>query len=302
MITLNKSQVRFDQDEHRYYLGVQELKGITGTLIRMAFPDTYKDIPDYILKNAADRGSIIHEQLELFNTIFNADQSAWQGEWTNELSNYSRIKQEQKLEHIAAEYLVTDGKNFASSIDAVFTDGNGDIVLADYKTTSQLHYDNVSLQLSIYAKFFEAMNPELKVKHIACIWLHGTESKYAELPRVSDEKIDELIKAYLENDSAYVYKTDTPDEFVSLEQDYVDITCQINTLQEIQDDIKAKMLKVMKDGNVKSLKTACGTYSYTPGGKQNRFDTTRFKKEHKDIYDSYLTESSIKEKLTIKLK
>ena len=37
---LVKSKVRFDEEQHRYFLGEKELSGITGTLIKKAFPDT----------------------------------------------------------------------------------------------------------------------------------------------------------------------------------------------------------------------------------------------------------------------
>ena len=302
MITLTESKVKFFQEEHKYFLGDKELKGITGTLIRKAFPETYKDIPEYILNRAAERGSIVHEQLELFKTVFGSDPSLWQGEWTNELSNFTHIMTEHSLKHVASEYLVTDGENFASSIDAVFTDAEGDIVLVDYKTTSQIHYDNVSLQLSIYAKFFETMNPGLKVAHIVCVWLHGTESKYVDLPRVDDGKIDTLIKAYLDNDESYVYQLDTPKTFTELEARYVELYTQVDKLNHELADVKERMLKHMKEEKAKSYKTAFGSYSFIPGGMTDKFDTTKFKKEHEDLYKKYIKTSSTKEQIRITLK
>lgn len=302
MITLTESKVKFFQEEHKYFLGEKQLKGITGTLVRKAFPDTYSGIPEYILNNAADRGSMVHEQLELFNTIFNSDPSQWQGEWTPELSNFSQMMKEHSLSHVASEYLVTDGENFASSIDAVFTDADGGIILVDYKTTSQLYYDHVSLQLSIYAKFFEQMNPGLKVSNIVCIWLHGNDYKYAELPRVDNKKIDELIRAYLDNDIYYVYTLDTPKSFSDLESQYITLEMQVSELSKQLDDVKKQMLMRMKEEKAKSYKTAFGSYSFVPGGKTNKFDTTKFKKEHADMYNQYLKESTTKDSIRITLK
>lgn len=302
MITLAKSNVTFLQDEHKYFLGDKELKGITSTLIRKAFPETYKDIPEYILNRAAERGSIVHEQLEMFNTVFNSDPSLWQGEWTNELSNFSHIMLEHSLKHIASEYLVTDEEHFASAIDAVFTDGEDGIVLADYKTTSQLHYDNVSLQLSIYANFFEAMNPDLKVSHIVCIWLHGAECKYVDLPRVSNEKIEALTKAYLENNESYVYKLDTPQSFTDLEKRYIELALEKDRISAELDTIKEQMLSLMKADKAKSYKTEYGSYAYIPSGKTQRFDATTFKKENEELYNKYMKDSKTKEQIRITLK
>ena len=82
---------------------------------------------------------------------------------------------------------------------------DGGIVLVDYKTTSQLYYESVALQLSIYARFFEMVNRGLKVKSIACMWLRGDKGRYVELGRVSDGVLDELIRADLNEDLSYSY-------------------------------------------------------------------------------------------------
>lgn len=68
-ITLTKTKVVFNEKEHTYHLGKKQLHGITGTLIRKAFPDTYKDIPEAILMKAAERGGMIHNSFELFCRI-----------------------------------------------------------------------------------------------------------------------------------------------------------------------------------------------------------------------------------------
>ena len=199
---LVKSKVRFDEEHHRYFLGEKELSGITGTLIKKAFPDTYKGIPDAILAKAAERGSVVHQNLELFDTICNSDVNIMPSVLP-EVKDYNEMLISYGLHHIDSEYLVTDNENFASAIDKVLADDEGNIYLADIKTTSTLHYDNVSLQLSIYAKWFEEQNPDLKVKEIVCMWFKNGQSKFQPLPRVSDEQIDELINAYLTDDADY---------------------------------------------------------------------------------------------------
>lgn len=45
-ITLNVPRVTFIEESHQYFIGKKELKGVTGTLIKKAFPDTYKNIPE----------------------------------------------------------------------------------------------------------------------------------------------------------------------------------------------------------------------------------------------------------------
>ena len=52
MIELVKSSVVFSEENHTYFLGEKQLKGITGMISRQLFPNKYKDIPEYILKRA----------------------------------------------------------------------------------------------------------------------------------------------------------------------------------------------------------------------------------------------------------
>ena len=54
MIELVKSSVVFSEENHTYFLGEKQLKGITGMISRQLFPNKYRDIPEYILKKAAE--------------------------------------------------------------------------------------------------------------------------------------------------------------------------------------------------------------------------------------------------------
>lgn len=297
---LVKSKVRFDEEQHRYFLGEKELSGITGTLIKKAFPDTYKDIPDAVLAKAAERGSVVHQNLELFDTVFNSDVNIMHSVLP-EVKDYNEMIISYGLHHVDSEYLVTDNENFASAIDKVLADNEGNIYLADIKTTATLHYDNVSLQLSIYAKWFEEQNPDLKVKEIVCMWFKNGQSKFQPLPRVSDEQIDELINAYLAEDADYQYKVEIPEQFSALEQEYRLITARMDALKIKQDDLKEQMMKMMEANKQKSIKTNIGSYSYVAATTKKTFDTKLFKDTEPDHYEHYLKETTTKPSIRIKL-
>lgn len=205
------------------------------------------------------------------------------------------------LHHVDSEYLVTDNENFASAIDKVLADNEGNIYLADIKTTATLHYDNVSLQLSIYAKWFEEQNPDLKVKEIVCMWFKNGQSKFQPLPMVSDEQIDDLINAYLADDAEYQYKVEVPEQFSALEQEYRLITARMDALKIKQDDLKEQMMKMMEANKQKSIKTKIGSYSYVAASTKKTFDTKLFKDTEPDHYEHYLKETTTKPSIRIKL-
>lgn len=301
MTELSISEVRFVEDTHQYFLGDRELKGITSTLVRLAFPDTYKGIPPSVLKRAAERGSIVHQTLELFNTMFSSDITKWVGTVTPELQAYSDMLEAYELKHLAAEYIVSDNEHFASAIDEVLADADGEVWLIDYKTTSQLHYEQVSLQLSIYARWFRQMNPAVKVKGIAAMWLRGDNSKFQPLPLVPDDKIDELIAAYLNNDTGYTYHVEIPEQFSILEQDYMLVTARMEILAKRQEELKRQIMQLMEAGKTKSVKTAYGSYAYVAASTVRKFDSKAFKEAVSDEeYSKYLKETITKPSIRIK--
>lgn len=299
-ITLNVPKVTFIEESHQYFLGKKELKGVTGTLIKKAFPDTYKNIPESVLMKAAERGGLIHNTFETFCSIFDADIKQYPNP-TEELQAFHNMLVAFDLHYVASEYLVTDGENFASAIDGIFADNEGNIYLVDYKTTATLHYDNVSLQLSIYAKWFEEQNPDLKVKEIVCMWFKNGQSKFQPLPRVADYQIDDLIAAYLADDAEYQYKVEVPEQFSALEQEYRLITARVDALKIKQDELKEKIMKMMEDNKQKSIKTQFASYSYVESTTKRTLDTKLFKEKYPNAYEKLTKVSISKPSIRIKL-
>lgn len=299
-ITLNVPRVTFIEESHQYFIGKKELKGVTGTLIKKAFPDTYKNIPESVLMKAAERGGLIHNTFETFCSIFDADLKQYPNP-TEELLAFHSMLVAYDLHYVASEYLVTDGENFASAIDGVFSDSEGNIYLVDYKTTATLHYDNVSLQLSIYAKWFEEQNPDLKVKEIVCMWFKNGQSKFQPLPRVADYQIDDLINAYLADDAEYQYKVEVPEQFSALEQEYRLVSARMDALKIKQDDLKEQMMKMMEANKQKSIKTNIGSYSYVESTTKRTLDMKLFKQKYPNAYERLTKVSISKPSIRIKL-
>lgn len=299
-ITLNVPKVTFIEESHQYFLGKKELKGVTGTLIKKAFPDTYKNIPESVLMKAAERGGLIHNTFETFCSIFDADLKQYPNP-TEELLAFHSMLVAYDLHYVASEYLVTDGENFASAIDGIFADNEGNIYLVDYKTTATLHYDNVSLQLSIYAKWFEEQNPDLKVKEIVCMWFKNGQSKFQPLPRVSDYQIDDLINAYLADDTEYQYKVEVPEQFSALEQEYRLVSARMDALKIKQDDLKEQIMKMMEANKQKSIKTNIGSYSYVDSTTKRTLDMKLFKEKYPNAYEKLTKVSISKPSIRIKL-
>ncbi len=289
------SKVLFDQKEHTYTLDGKELSGVTSLLNRQLFKDKYTGVSKEALAKAAERGSLIHETIELIDSI-NAESDM------PEALAYIRIKEEKGLRTLDNEYLVSDNDYIASSIDIVFDNCS----LADIKTTSKLDKEYVSWQLSIYAYLFELQNPTLKAGKLYAIWLPREIYGKPALIEV-ERKPTELVKALIECDKRgeqFMLST-ISDNQLQIAQNVVDevvtITRQMKEMKARYEQLQQGLLDVMKSNGVKSFKSGELTLSYKKPTIRKSIDTKTLESKYPDIYNELLKESIIKESLTIKI-
>ena len=293
-IKLNKSGVVFDQEHHTYTLNGVELQGVTSTLLRVVFPNRYADVPERVLKAAADRGTKIHQQVELSDSGCDVT--------TPEVVAYQATKKDFGLATIANEYIVTDGKEFASPIDIVLRDDDNNIILADIKTNYKLDEEYVAWQLSIYARFFERQNSKLKVHSLLAIWLRDGKCAFKEVKRKTDEELDALFTAYHNHTALQPTNTQvallTPDAVQLL----LEVTAAYEEAKKVKDEITAGLLAAMEANGVKSWECDALKATYIAPTESISFDSVAFKKEHPDEYAAYqkTTQKKSSIRLTIK--
>lgn len=298
MIELNPSSVVFTPEDHRYFLNGKELSGITGLIKSQLFADKYANIPQFVLDRAAERGTIIHESIELLDGGFAP------AELTPELENYKRIKEENALTTVANEYIVTDNEHFASGIDLVLSDKEDNIILADIKTTSVLDKEYVRWQLSIYAYFFELQNPDLKVSKLYALWLRGDKSEFAEVERIDTEIVKELLQCEIEGRKFInpLAKTDpkVPAEVKNAEMAVYTLVTQIKELTEKKKQLSDGLLKLMQDNGVKSYKGEYITLSRKAAYTKKSIDNKKLEDEYPEVYAACLKTTDYPESLQIK--
>lgn len=302
MIRLNKWAGSFDADGHRYFReDGKELQGITKMLKTMLFKDEYKGVSQETLANAAERGHRIHSQIELYDNM-------GVGGTIPEVAAYAQLKSLCGLEWVASEYLVSDNENYASAIDKVYhlTDAPEDeVVLADIKTTYNFNREYVSWQLSVYAYFFELLNPHLKVGSLMGLWIRndrsrGMISKSIAVERKPAEVIRELIRCSIEGKEFTVeqtpqYITDNLDRLVW-------ITETIKALSEEKEVITKTILEKMQAEQRDKVDTGIALFTRKAAAVTSRFDTKTFKEEHSDLYEKYIKTSVGSETLQVKMR
>lgn len=291
---LQKSQVSFDRNNHRYFLDGKELHGITSTLVERAFPNEYEGVDENDLERARQHGTAVHKAIEDYENEFIIDDSP-------ELSAYVRLKDEYGLTQIASEYLVSDNEYYASPIDIVACDSEGRIILIDIKTTYKPYYEKTALQLSIYKRFFEKQNPDLSVHAVAIMWLRPNKAEFRLLPVWAEEALDSLIDADMHGKPFDITTTygNLPAEFAKVEDSLAAMKILIEQNERQYKALQEKLYNLMEEKGVKSFTGQKIQLTRVLPQISKKFDLDRFREENPELYQKYLSVSTRKGSLRI---
>lgn len=296
MTHLNEIPVLFNQELHKYFdkrTGA-ELKGVTSTLLKRLFPNKYKDVPQFVLARAADHGSVVHEDIELAESLGTVPS-------TREGKNYLRLKADNGLLFLDSEHLVSDMEHYASSIDLVFDVEDNVVDIADIKTTYKFDKESVSWQLSIYAYMLELNNPEVKVRNLYGIWLRGEIAELIPVARHLEGEVKALIEADVE-DKDYDYSPAFPEYITENERSLYSLAKRIHELTEEYDVIKSDIQKGMSEHGDKSFDLGNMVVTLLTPSVRTSFDAKKFKADHEDLYGQYTKTTKTKESLKVTLR
>ena len=291
---LVKSPVVFHSEEHTYTLDGKQLSGITSLLDRQLFKDKYSGIPEEVLRNAAERGTYIHQCCELVDEGFVSD--------NQESINYLRLKEKYNLRIEESEYLVSDNEHVASCIDKVYRYDDTTFYLGDIKTTYKLNKEYVMWQLSIYAYLFEKQNPGARVTSIFAIWLRGETAQLVELDRVPTEKVEELLRCDAMG-LQYGEECETlPSVIPEMEALVVDVETRLKRLTEQKKNLMDGLMRAMVKEGIYAWKGEKMSITRKTASTRKSFDKERFEEDYPGVYDKYIKETPISESLLIKIK
>ena len=304
---LPESPVVFEPEHHTYDLNGKMLSGVTA-IVKWLFPDTYAGIPESVLMQAADYGTLIHSKCELADSMGIADDPIVQ--------DYQRIIKDAGLQVLCSEYLVSDEKAIASSIDKVFTDDS----LGDIKTTSKIHEVNVMVQLSIYAYLYELQTGR-KANKLYLIWLPKPQygkPMVKELQRIPSEVCQFVIKQYVASAdpqtsvvaiSQYLpanpihkrIQGEIPDGVHTVVDELMMVKQQLDELSEREKELKKQLLAAMQGVGEDTWANDLIQITRKAAYEREGIDTKALKANEPNIYESYKKVTKVAESLTYKL-
>lgn len=299
---LKESGVVFNENDHTYFLGDKQLKGITSTLVHRVFPHDYDGVSQEKLDERAEYGHKVHDMLEFCVTNgLDSDMAEWQ--------MFKQIVDEHRLRIIQCEYIVTDFEHYASPIDLVMQDADGRIVLVDLKTNYSPPVAKGTVQLSWYKRQFEKMNPELKVHECAVLWVRddvkrGHLSGYYPITPWADEALDLLIDSDQKDlpfDIAQTYG-DLPAKVYNVQQYLANLEAEVKAKTEELKQIKDGLCQIMLKKGIKKFTTNVLQMSTVTPKPRETFDSKAFAADHPDLYKQYMKTGEVKPSVRITYK
>lgn len=133
--------LEFNETNHTYTFDGKELISTTQLMRKHNLSPNYDMVNPGVLQSKAKKGTLIHKEIENF---IKENQLGF----TDELYEFQKYVKEHNLTSIKSETMVCNDI-VAGTIDLMFMENDRPII-ADIKTTSVVHKEAVSWQLSIY--------------------------------------------------------------------------------------------------------------------------------------------------------
>ena len=298
MSSLKLSKVVFDELDHTYTYKGKKLSGVTALLGRQLFQSKYDGISKGVMERAAERGNAIHRQIEMYESFGGENFDA-------EVDAYIKLKAKNKFDTLCTEWLVSDNKHVASSIDVVFEKGK-EIVLCDIKTTSKLDMEYLSWQLSIYKYLLLLDNPKTKVSGLVACWLPKPQYGKPKMV-VVPEKPMEWVKGLIECDarSEQWVNPEAPavtEQSLIVPQELTKAVADFLRAEKQAKEMKDRLRSLMEENGITKWENEDFVASLGKPTEQSKFDTESFRKEFSELYDKFIKTTPVKPRFTVKLK
>lgn len=281
---MDNNELLFDEATHQYSKGGVPYISVTQLISRYGLSADYANIPDAILAQAAARGKLTHKNLEdyikgntaLINTC--PEVAMFASYIVNSNINLGVAKSE--------EQVWDDVHHVAGTIDFQYFDTDGSIVIADFKTTSQLHIDAVAWQLSIYNYLVSGGDlmtyyfNKLKVFHF-----DGKKMVVKDIYTIEYDSVKAILEAALNNLPSFTYSKPNVLVPATDEKVLVQMLTELEQTEGIVKRIKSEIELVadrLKDNFIRQKQYSYSSpdlrVTYVAPSEKNTIDTAKVKK------------------------
>ena len=292
-----KSQAVFDEEKHKYYLDGRELISTTQLMKKHNLGADYSSVNEELLTKSASYGTLIHKELELF---IKKDEVSF----TQEVENFEMwIKENQLENNMIASELMVNNDLVAGTIDFIY-EANEELVIADFKTTSQVHKEAVSWQLSIYRELLG-----MEIKKGVCFHLKGGLFEVIDIPLKTKEEVERLFDAERKGEIYKPFDLIPSDSVEALMNFQMQLMAMDEAKKKIENQMEAFKNYVMQEMEARGLlnyKINCNgielSLTRVLESKREDIDKKQLKADMPEIYDKYKKTSTTKSYVKVSCK
>ena len=183
---LKNGFLEYDEDTHTYFVDGVVVPSIT-QLLKIKYPKKYEGINSDILKKAANRGTLVHNLIQLYEELGLDNCDVEQGD---QLKHYIQLKKCEQFEVLGCEVpIILRYKNLvaAGRLDLVLKEeGREGIGLGDIKTTAYFDTGYLIDQLTLYKIGYQQTYDEY-IGFLRGIYLREDKKRYIRIPIMEDE-------------------------------------------------------------------------------------------------------------------
>ena len=180
---MSKNNLMIPQELSKEEFFSVKLPGVTTVLSNVLGKDEFKDIPEPVLKQAAERGSAVHEWIE--NFILTGEQKPIELAYQIYIDYFLDWYKEYQPEFVSSELRMTNEKDgYKGIIDTVFYyidkyTGKKVLCMCDWKTSSNLNRFKTMCQLNLYERMFREHYSTLKIDELRTLSITKTGYRFS---------------------------------------------------------------------------------------------------------------------------
>jgi len=196
-------KINFDAEAHEYKVANKLYTSTTQLMKKYDLSADYGTIPATILAKAAKKGNAVHGALEQY-ILGNKNLTSVFKE-VELFDRYCTMRGLDPSQMIPEAIVFDTNYEIAGTLDVQYVDGNDDVI-ADFKTTSTLHMDAVSWQLSIY-NYLVCQGDMIKYyfKQLKVIHFNGGRLSVKDVPTIEYDVIVALLETHKRRDPKFNY-------------------------------------------------------------------------------------------------
>ena len=287
--------VIFDETLHQYKNDDRILISTTQLMTKHGLAPDYSGVSMSVLQAKAERGTLIHKEIEDFIKTKELG-------FTDEVYLFKNYIEQNEIQVVQSEDMVYNDV-IAGTIDLILLKDKQPII-ADIKTTSTLHKDSVSWQLSIYLYLFTDATEDLYNSFKGCAYhFNKGKLKVVEIPLKSFSQVNRLVECerlgIIYHEETALVPLEQLTRLAEIEKQIANFETMKKQLESQREELKNNLIIAMEEKGIMSLESDKLKITYIAPQERQTFDSKKLEKEMPEIYSQFLKTTKTKASVRI---